>query len=145
MLNLEPVQSKQELRDFIYDGARRITPAHLDKLVRVLPKIRLSITQVTDFPNLPDQVEFLAEMIEDFHAGLNRSIPFTAIAESAFALFYLRKATDMLSDSVQQAGYADDAAIITAVFESYKQPFLKHVLARKARQPIDEETDSEQE
>jgi uncharacterized membrane protein YkvA (DUF1232 family) len=145
VLNLEPVQSKQELRDFIYDGARRITPAHLDKLVRVLPKIRLSITQVTDFPNLPDQVEFLAEMIEDFHAGLNRSIPFTAIAESAFALFYLRKATDMLSDSVQQAGYADDAAIITAVFESYKQPFLKHVLARKARQPIDEETDSEQE
>lgn len=145
MLNLEPVQSKQELRDFIYDGARRITPAHLDKLVRVLPKIRLSITQVTDFPSLPDQVEFLAEMIEDFHAGLNRSIPFTAIAESAFALFYLRKATDMLSDSVQQAGYADDAAIITAVFESYKQPFLKHVLARKARQPIDEETDSEQE
>jgi len=145
VLNLEPVQSKQELRDFIYDGARRITPAHLDKLVRVLPKIRLSITQVTDFPSLPDQVEFLAEMIEDFHAGLNRSIPFTAIAESAFALFYLRKATDMLSDSVQQAGYADDAAIITAVFESYKQPFLKHVLARKARQPIDEETDSEQE
>ena len=145
MLNLEPVQSKQELRDFIYDGARRITPAHLDKLVRLLPKIRLSITQVTDFPNLPDQVEFLAEMIEDFHAGLNRSIPFTAIAESAFALFYLRKATDMLSDSVQQSGYADDAAIITAVFESYKQPFLKHVLARKARQPIDEETNSEQE
>ncbi|HYY27855.1 MAG TPA: hypothetical protein VE860_07925 [Chthoniobacterales bacterium] len=139
------MQSNQELRDFIYDGARRITPAHLDKLVRVLPIIRLSVTQVTDFPNLPDQVEFLAEMIEDFHSGLNRSIPFTAIAEAAFALFYLRKATDMLSDSVQQSGYADDAAIITAVFESYKKPFLKHVLARKAREPIDQETDSEQE
>jgi uncharacterized membrane protein YkvA (DUF1232 family) len=139
------VQSNQELRDFIYDGARRITPAHLDKLVRVLPIIRLSVTQVTDFPNLPDQVEFLAEMIEDFHSGLNRSIPFTAIAEAAFALFYLRKATDMLSDSVQQSGYGDDAAIITAVFESYKKPFLKHVLARKAREPIDQETDSEQE
>ena len=145
MLASGSVQSNQELRDFIYDGARRITPAHLDKLVRVLPIIRLSVTQVTDFPNLPDQVEFLAEMIEDFHSGLNRSIPFTAIAEAAFALFYLRKATDMLSDSVQQSGYADDAAIITAVFESYKKPFLKHVLARKAREPIDQETDSEQE
>ena len=145
MLAFGSVQSNQELRDFIYDGARRITPAHLDKLVRVLPIIRLSVTQVTDFPNLPDQVEFLAEMIEDFHSGLNRSIPFTAIAEAAFALFYLRKATDMLSDSVQQSGYGDDAAIITAVFESYKKPFLKHVLARKAREPIDQETDSEQE
>jgi uncharacterized membrane protein YkvA (DUF1232 family) len=144
VLIFSPVQSKQKLRDFIYDGARRITPVHLDKLVRVLPKIRLSVTQVTEFPNLPDQVEFLAEMIEDFHAGLNRSIPFTAIAESAFALFYLRKATDMLSDSVEHSGYADDAAIITAVFESYKQPFLKHVLARKAREPIEQETDAEQ-
>jgi uncharacterized membrane protein YkvA (DUF1232 family) len=143
VLDSASVQSRQELRDFIYDGARRITPAHLDKLVRVLPKIRLSVTQVTEFPNLPDQVEFLAEMIEDFHAGLNRSIPFTAIAESAFALFYLRKGTDMLSNSVEQSGYADDAAIITAVFESYKQPFLKHVLARKVREPIEQETDSE--
>ena len=143
VLDSPSVQPKQELRDFIYDGARRITPAHLDKLVRVLPKIRLSVTQVTEFPNLPDQVEFLAEMIEDFHAGLNRSIPFTAIAESAFALFYLRKATDMLSNS-EQSGYADDAAIITAVLESYKQPFLKHVLARKVREPNEPETDSDQ-
>jgi uncharacterized membrane protein YkvA (DUF1232 family) len=136
------VQSNQELRDFISDGARRITPAHLDKLVRMLPKIRLSVTQVTEFPNLPDQVEFLAEMIEDFHAGLNRSMPLTAIAESAFALFYLHKATDVIPNSVPRSGYADDAAIITAVFETYKQAFLKHVLARNARRPIEQEPDS---
>ena len=136
------MQSNRELREFISDGARRITPAHLDKLVRMLPNMRLSVTQVTDFPSLPDQVEFLAEIIEDFHAGLNRSIPFTAIAESAFALFYLRKATDIIPDSIPGTGYADDAAIITTVFENYKQPFLKHVLARNARKPIEQEPDS---
>jgi uncharacterized membrane protein YkvA (DUF1232 family) len=135
------VHGSSELTDFISDGARRITPVHLDKLVRMLPKIRLSINQVTEFPSLPDQVEFLAEIIEDFHAGLNRSIPFTAIAESAFALFYLHKATDIIPDSIPRTGYADDAAIITAVFENYKRPFLKHVLARNARKPIDQEPD----
>jgi uncharacterized membrane protein YkvA (DUF1232 family) len=138
---LKSVHADEELTDFISDGARRITPAHLDKLVRILPTIRLSVNQVTEFPSLPDQVEFLAEIIEDFHAGLNRSIPFTAIAESAFALFYLRKATDIIPDSIPRTGYADDAAIITAVFENYKQPFLKHVLARNARKPIDQEPD----
>ncbi len=132
----------RELKDFISDGASRITPAHLDKLVRMLPMIRLSVTQVTEFPSLPDQVEFLAEILEDFHAGLNRSIPFTAIAESAFALFYLRRATDIIPDSISRTGYADDEAIITAVFENYKQPFLKHVLARNARKPIDQEPDA---
>jgi len=127
----------QELQEFITDGARRITPAHLDKLVRFLPSIRLAVTQVREFPDLPDQVEFLSEIIEDFHSGLNRSIPFTAIAESAFALFYLRKATDIIPDLITRVGFADDAAIISAVFENYQQPFLKHVLARNARKTIE--------
>jgi uncharacterized membrane protein YkvA (DUF1232 family) len=131
----------QELQNFITDGARRITPVHLDKLVRLLPEIRLTVTQVTEFPNLPDQVEFLAEIIEDFHAGLNRSIPFSAIAESAFALFYLRKGVDIFPDALPRTGYADDAAIITAVFENYKRPFLKHVLARNAQKPIEHQSD----
>src|ERR1700742_1627491 len=133
----------KELQAYITEGARRITPAHLDKLVRLLPKIRLAVTQVTDFPSLPDQVELMAEIIEDFQAGLNRSIPFTAIAESAFALFYLRKGADIIPDSIPRAGLTDDAAIISAVFENYKKPFLNHVLARNARKPIEQDPDSE--
>jgi uncharacterized membrane protein YkvA (DUF1232 family) len=142
MLDSVSCEMNQELQDFITDGARRITPIHLDKLIRLLPKIRLAVNQVTDFPDLPDQVEFLAEIIEDFHAGLNRSIPFTAIAESAFALFYVRKANDLIPDSIPRSGYSDDAAIITAVFENYKRPFLKHVLARNARKSIEQEPET---
>jgi uncharacterized membrane protein YkvA (DUF1232 family) len=141
MLAFGLLRMNEEMQNFITDGARRITPAHLDKLVRLLPNIRLAITQVSEFPDLPDQVEFLAEIIEDFHSGLNRSIPFTAIAESAFALFYLRKVTDIIPDSIPRTGFVDDAAIISAVFENYKQPFLKHMLARNARKPVEHERD----
>ena len=130
-----------DLKEFIAEGARTITPAHLDKLVRWLPEIRLAMTQVSEFPNLPDQVEFLVEIIEDFHAGLNRSIPFMAIAESAFALFYLRKGVDIVPDDIPGSGLADDAAIVSAVFEHYKEPFLRHMLARKARKPIEHEAE----
>jgi len=130
-----------DLKEFIAEGARTITPAHLDKLVRWLPEIRLAMTQVSEFPNLPDQVEFLVEIIEDFHAGLNRSIPFMAIAESAFALFYLRKGVDIIPDEIPGSGLADDAAIVSAVFEHYKEPFLRHMLARKARKPIEHEAE----
>jgi uncharacterized membrane protein YkvA (DUF1232 family) len=130
-----------DLKEFIAEGARTITPAHLDKLVRWLPEIRLAMTQVSEFPNLPDQVEFLVEIIEDFHAGLNRSIPFMAIAESAFALFYLRKGVDIIPDDIPGSGLADDAAIVSAVFEHYKEPFLRHMLARKARKPIEHEAE----
>ncbi|MGA8479624.1 MAG: DUF1232 domain-containing protein [Chthoniobacterales bacterium] len=116
---------KQDLHQFILDGARRITPRYVSKLVRHLPEIRLVATQVAEFPQLTDQVEFLAELIEDFHSGLNQDVPYTAIAEAAFALSYLRKGVDIIPDRIPDIGYADDAAIITAVFETYKEAFLK--------------------
>jgi len=116
---------KQDLHQFILDGARRITPRYVSKLVRHLPEIRLVATQVAEFPQLTDQVEFLAELIEDFHSGLNQNVPYTAIAEAAFALSYLRKGVDIIPDRIPDIGYADDAAIITAVFETYKEAFLK--------------------
>jgi uncharacterized membrane protein YkvA (DUF1232 family) len=116
---------KQDLHQFILDGARRITPRYVGKLVRQLPEIRLVATQVAEFPQLSDQVEFLAELIEDFHSDLNQDVPYTAIAEAAFALSYLRKGVDIIPDQVPEIGYADDAAIITTVFETYKEAFLK--------------------
>jgi uncharacterized membrane protein YkvA (DUF1232 family) len=121
---------KQDLQQFILDGARRVTPRHVGKLVRQLPEIRLVATQVAEFPHLADQVEFLAELIEDFHSGLNQDVPYTAIAEAAFALSYLRKGADIIPDRIPDIGYADDAAIIAAVFENYKEPFFKHLVRR---------------
>ncbi|MBV8816359.1 MAG: DUF1232 domain-containing protein [Verrucomicrobia bacterium] len=124
---------QHELQQFILDGARSITPARLEQLVRQLPEVRLAVSQVAEFPQLADQVGFLAELIEDFYSGLSPDIPYTAIAEAAFALSYLRKAIDLIPDAVSGIGYADDAAIVTAVFENYKRVFLEHVLARKSR------------
>jgi uncharacterized membrane protein YkvA (DUF1232 family) len=127
---------RQDLEKFILEGARKVTPARLERLIRLLPEIRLVATQVTEFAQLPDQVEFLAQLIEDFYSGLSPEIPYTAIAEAAFALAYLRKGIDIIPDSISGVGYADDAAIINLVFETYKQPFLDHVLARKSREEL---------
>lgn len=126
-----------ELRRFIADGASRITPARLEKLIRLLPEIRLAVTQVHGFPHFADRVEVLAEVIEDFYSGLSRDVPYVAIAESAFALLYLRKNVDIIPDAIPGAGHADDAAIVTLVFENYRQPLLKHVLAQRARKPVE--------
>jgi uncharacterized membrane protein YkvA (DUF1232 family) len=119
---------KEDLQQFIVDGARRITPLSVSRLVRQLPEIRLVATQVVEFPHLADQVEFLAELIDDFHSGLKQDIPYTAIAEAAFALSYFRKGVDIIPDLIPDVGYADDAAMITTVFETYREAFLQHLL-----------------
>ena len=124
-----------ELSEFIANGARKITPALLAKLVRWLPEIRLAVTQITDFPELHEQVEFLAHVIEDFHSGLIKSIPYTAIAESAFALLHLRKEVEIKPDAIPGKGYADDAVIIAVVYERYRHPALRRALRRR-RNPV---------
>src|SRR5258708_21825772 len=129
--NLLPLGMKQDLHQFILDGARRITPRYISKLIRQLPEIRLVATQVAEFPQLTDQFEFLAELIEDFHSGLNQDVPYTAIAEAAFALSYLHKGVDIIPDRIPDIGYADDAAIITVVFETYKEAFLSLLLKQE--------------
>jgi uncharacterized membrane protein YkvA (DUF1232 family) len=121
------------LQEFLANGARKVTPALLARLVRWLPEVRLAVTQITDFPQLHEQVEFLAQIIEDFHSGLIKSIPYTAIAESAFALLYLRKGVDIIPDAIPGSGYADDAAIIAAVFENYKRPTMRRALSRDSK------------
>ena len=124
---------KKDLNQFVLDGARRVTPRQVGKLVRQLPEIRLVATQVTQFPPLADQVEFLAELIEDFHSGLNQDVPYTAIAEAAFALSYLHKGVDIIPDRIPDIGYADDAAIITVVFETYKEAFLRLLVKQEKK------------
>jgi uncharacterized membrane protein YkvA (DUF1232 family) len=133
--NLYPVLlgMMKDLNQFILDGARRVTPRYVGKLVRQLPEIRLVATQVTQFPQLADQVEFLAELIEDFHSGLNQDVPYTAIAEAAFALSYLHKGVDIIPDRIPDIGYADDAAIITVVFETYKEAFLRLLVKQEKK------------
>ena len=124
---------KQDLNQFILDGARHVTPRYVGKLVRQLPEIRLVATQVTQFPQLADQVEFLVELIEDFHSGLNQDVPYTAIAEAAFALSYLHKGVDIIPDRIPDIGYADDAAIISVVFETYKEAFLRLLVKQEKK------------
>ena len=64
-------------------------------------------------------------------AGLIKSIPYTAIAESAFALLHLRKGVDIIPDAIPGKGYADDAAIIAAVLERYKHTLQRALSRRK--------------
>ena len=123
----------EDLLTLISEGARKVTPLQLDRLVRRLPEIRLRVTQVEEFPHLADQVEFLAELVEDFQSGLSRKIPFVAIAEAAFSLTYLLKGVDIIPDDIPGAGFADDAAIVALVMERWKSAFLREVIGRNAK------------
>ena len=73
-----------EIVDFVNRGAGSITPAIVEKMLRHLPQWKLEFTQIYEplFPHLVDQLEFLADVVEDSAEGAYQDLPYMAFAQA---------------------------------------------------------------
>lgn len=100
-----------------------ITPAVLKGVHKKLPFLKLKFTELDDpsFPHLSDQLEFLADVLEDFAEGVEDGLPYSAVAAVAFAIIYAHRQFDLMPDAEPEAGLADDSAVVrTVLFEHEK-------------------------
>ncbi len=67
------------------------------------------------YPHLVDQLELLADVIEDYAEGADQEIPYFVIAEAAFALAYAHNQTHLIPDHVADIGFADESAVVRTV------------------------------
>jgi hypothetical protein len=106
-----------EIAKFVNGGAAAITPAIAGKVVRQLPQWKLEFTQINapKFPHLVDQLEFLADAVEDAVEGAYKDLPYAAVAQAAFALIYAHKKMSILPESVVELNRADDSSVVRAV------------------------------
>jgi len=114
-----------EIVDFVNRGAGSITPAIVDKLLRHLPQWKLEFTQIYEplFPHLVDQLEFLADAVEDAAEGAYRDLPYQAFSQAVFALIYAHKKVGIIPDSVLSLGRADDSSVVRAVLIQNEKAF----------------------
>ncbi len=114
-----------EIVKFVNSGAASITPAIAEKVLRQLPQWKLEFTQIQapQFPHLVDQLEFLANAVEDAVEGAYRDLPYFAIAQSVFALIYAHKKLGIIPDSILNLGYADDSSVVRAVLIQNEKVF----------------------
>jgi len=106
-----------EIAAFVNRGAATITPMMVDQLLRHLPQWKLEFTQIHEplFPHLADQLEFLADAVEDTAEGAYKDLPYIAFAQAVFALIYSHKKVGIIPDSVLSLGRADDSSVVRAV------------------------------
>ena len=114
-----------EIVEFVNHGAASITPAIIDKVLRVLPQWKLEFTQICAplFPHLVDQLEFLADAVEDTAEGAYKDLPYYALAEAVFALIYAHKKVGIIPDSILSLGRADDSSVVRAVLIQNEKAF----------------------
>jgi hypothetical protein len=114
-----------EIAKFVNHGAASITPAVALKVLRQLPQWKLGFTQIDapKFPHLVDQLEFLADAVEDVVEGAYKELPFVAVAQAVFALVYAHKKTGIIPEGVLELGGADNSSVVRAVLIQNEKAF----------------------
>src|SRR5579864_1857638 len=114
-----------EIVEFVNRGAAAITPAIVEKVLRHLPQWKLEFTQIYEplFPHLVDQLEFLANAVEDTAEGAYKDLPYLAFSQAVFALIYSHKKVGIIPDTVMNLGRADDSSVVRAVLIQNEKAF----------------------
>jgi len=114
-----------EIAKFVNNGSASITPAMAGKILHQLPQWKLEFTQINapKFPHLVDQLEFLADAVEDAIEGAYKDLPYVAVAQSVFALIYAHKKMGIIPESILELGRADDSSVVRAVLIQNEKAF----------------------
>jgi uncharacterized membrane protein YkvA (DUF1232 family) len=117
-----------EFVQYVNHGASLVTPRVVETVVRQLPLWKVEFTQINapKFPHLVDQLEFLADAVEDVAEGAYKELPYFALAEAVFALTYAHKKMDLIPDIIPNMGRADDSSVVRAVLIQNERAFAKY-------------------
>ena len=121
-----------EIAAFAQRGASRVTPKIMNNLLHRLPMLKAEFTQIhaPKFPHLVEQLEFLADVVEDFAEGAYKDIPYAAAAAAAFAIIYTHRLLDIIPDFIAKISFEDDSAVVRAVLIMFEKDFEKYAHAQ---------------
>lgn len=113
---------------FVHRGAALITPKVLAGVHKKLPLLKVEFSQIDapKYPHLFNQLEFLADVVEDFAEGADLEIPYWAVAGAVFALIYAHRQFDLIPDGVADFGRSDDSGVVRTVLAEHEKAFASY-------------------
>jgi len=124
-----------EIANLVHRGTAAITPNILKGVHKKLPFLKLKFTALDDpaYPHLTDQLEFLADVVEDFAEGVEEDMPYAAVAASVFALLYAHRQLDVIPGAIPEDGLADDSPVVRAVLMEHEKVFAAYAERHKMK------------
>ena len=117
-----------EIAKFVNQGSASVTPAVAEKVLRHLPQWKLEFTQINapKFPHLVDQLEFLADAVEDAVEGAYKELPYVAVAQAVFALLYAHKKMGIIPETFLELNGADNSSVVRVVLIQNEKAFAMY-------------------
>jgi len=125
----------QEIAHLVQRGTAAIAPNILKGVHKKLPFLKLKFTELDDpaYPHLTDQLEFLADVVEDVAEGVEEDLPYVTVAAAVFALLYAHRHLDLIPNALPEIGLADDSAIVRAVLIEHEKVLAAYAERHKMR------------
>jgi uncharacterized membrane protein YkvA (DUF1232 family) len=89
-------------------------------------KVEFAQINAPHFPHLVNQLEFLADLVEDVAEGVYKDLPYSALASAVFAITYAHKKTDLIPDLTPIMGHADDSSVARAVLILHEKALARY-------------------
>ena len=125
----------ESISEYVERCSALLTQEQLDELRAKLPllNVRFAAIAVPQFPHLQQQLKLLADFFEDTDDGVFPAGSEASRKETAFALGYAAKETDIIPDFIPEIGYADDSIIVRTVISRHEDIFRDYCRFRKIR------------
>jgi uncharacterized membrane protein YkvA (DUF1232 family) len=117
-----------QVAQFVQHNAGAMTPAVMEKLLRQIPMLKAEFAQMNPgcCPHLVDQLEFFANLLEDFVEGADKQVPLVVAAKVAFALIHVHRRVDLVPDFVSHFGYLDDSLVVRSILIEHEKPLADY-------------------
>ena len=127
----------RSIPEYLEGRAALLTAAHLQELLRELPLLRLQFAGLAAprFPHLPAQLKLLAAFFQDAAEARFLNAPSAAQRETALALRYVARNTDVLPDHAPDNRHADDSLLVRTVLRRHRKTFRDYCRFRRLRWP----------
>ncbi len=99
---------------FVKDGAEKVTPADVDKVVARSEEIQRRFTSGGPLHRFVEDGRLLLAAVRDYWTGRYRKWPLGTIGAIVFTLLYVFDPLDLIPDVLPIIGQIDDAAVVAA-------------------------------